>query len=160
MNKWFDLDSPIMVALSRLADMFFLSIMWLLCCLPVMILFMVYPLSRHELWSIQTQFLDYGFSLLALISLLLFSYAYCGLSVEAFNTRWLRFSGLLACFFSITAAGKELPALFLPMAVWVSSSLVLVRPYKAPTAMEIPENVALCLERLEKEQQDSDRLRK
>lgn len=35
MNKWFDLDSPIMVALSRLADMFFLSIMWLLCCLPV-----------------------------------------------------------------------------------------------------------------------------
>ena len=122
-----------------------------LCCLPVMILFMVYPLSRHGLWSIQTQFLDYGFSLLALISLLLFSYAYCGLSVEAFNTRWLRFSGLLACFFSMTAAGKELPALFLPMAVWVSSSLVLVRPYKAPTAMEIPENVALCLERLEKE---------
>lgn len=35
MNKWFDLDSPIMVALSRLADMFFLSMMWLLCCLPV-----------------------------------------------------------------------------------------------------------------------------
>ena len=35
MSKWFDLDSPIMVALSRLADMFFLSVMWLVCCLPI-----------------------------------------------------------------------------------------------------------------------------
>ena len=35
MSKWFDIDSPIMVALSRLADMFFLSVLWLVCCLPV-----------------------------------------------------------------------------------------------------------------------------
>ena len=35
MSKWFDIDSPIMVALSRLADMFFLSVMWLVCCLPI-----------------------------------------------------------------------------------------------------------------------------
>ena len=35
MSKWFDLDSPIMMALSRLADMFFLSVFWLVCCLPI-----------------------------------------------------------------------------------------------------------------------------
>ena len=35
MSKWFDIDSPIMVALSRLADMFFLSVLWLVCCLPI-----------------------------------------------------------------------------------------------------------------------------
>ncbi len=35
MRKWFDIDSPIMTALSRVADMSFLSILWLVCCLPV-----------------------------------------------------------------------------------------------------------------------------
>ena len=35
MGKWFNLDSPIMMGLSRLADMFFLSVMWLVCCLPI-----------------------------------------------------------------------------------------------------------------------------
>ncbi len=35
MSKWFDMDSPFMMALSRLADMFFLSVLWLVCCLPV-----------------------------------------------------------------------------------------------------------------------------
>ncbi len=35
MSKWFDIDSPIMMGLSRVADMFFLSVLWLVCCLPV-----------------------------------------------------------------------------------------------------------------------------
>ena len=35
MGKWFDIDSPFMMGLSRLADMFFLSLIWLVCCLPV-----------------------------------------------------------------------------------------------------------------------------
>lgn len=35
MNKWFDLDSPIMQALSRMADMVLLSMLWFVCCLPV-----------------------------------------------------------------------------------------------------------------------------
>ena len=121
------------------------------CSLPAVLLFMVYPLSRHGVWSYQTQFLDYGFSLLALIGLLLFSYAYIHLTTAPLSARWLRFSGLLACVFSMTAAAKELPAFFLPMAVWVSSTLVDAQTYKAPAPMELPENVALCLERLEKE---------
>ncbi len=121
------------------------------CSLPAVILFMVYPLSRHGIWSMQTQFLDYGFTLLALVSLLLFSYAYCHLAAAPLSVRWVRFSGLLACLFSLVAAAGELPAFFLPMAVWVSSTLVSIQPYKTPTPMEIPGNVALCLERLEKE---------
>lgn len=121
------------------------------CSLPAVLLFMVYPLSRHGVWSYQTQFLDYGFALLALVSLLLFSYAYCHLTVTSLSARWMRLSGLFACFFSLVAAAGELPAFFLPMAVWVSSTLVGVRSYAAPTPMEIPEHVAVCLERLEKE---------
>lgn len=35
MNKWFNLDSPIMMALSRMADMVVLSALWFVCCLPV-----------------------------------------------------------------------------------------------------------------------------
>ncbi len=35
MNKLFDLNSPIMRLLSRLTDMVFLSILWVICCLPV-----------------------------------------------------------------------------------------------------------------------------
>ncbi len=35
MNKWFRLDSPIMMGLSRMADMVFLSVLWFVCCLPV-----------------------------------------------------------------------------------------------------------------------------
>lgn len=35
MSKWFDLDSPIMVGLSRMADMVLLSVLWFVCCLPV-----------------------------------------------------------------------------------------------------------------------------
>ncbi len=35
MNKWFSLDSPIMVALSRAADLIVLSLLWLVCCIPV-----------------------------------------------------------------------------------------------------------------------------
>ncbi len=35
MNKWFDLDSPIMTALSRMTDMVILSLLWFVCCLPV-----------------------------------------------------------------------------------------------------------------------------
>ena len=35
MNKLFGLDSPIMQALSRLADLIILSFLWLVCCLPV-----------------------------------------------------------------------------------------------------------------------------
>lgn len=121
------------------------------CSLPAVILFMVYPLSRHGVWSYQTQFLDYGFPLLALVFLLLFSYAYCHLTVAPFKLRWVRFSGLLSCFLCLIAAAGELPAFFLPMAVWVSSTLVGVKSYEAPTPMEIPEHVAVCLERLEKE---------
>ena len=121
------------------------------CSLPAVLLFMVYPLSRHGVWSYQTQFLDYGFALLALVSLLLFSYAYCHLTVTSLSARWMRLSGLCACFFSLVAAAGELPAFFLPMAVWVSSTLVGVKSYAAPTPMEIPEHVAVCLERLEKE---------
>ena len=35
MNKWFNLDSPIMMGLSRMADMVVLSALWFVCCLPV-----------------------------------------------------------------------------------------------------------------------------
>ena len=35
MNKFFNMDSPIMMALSRLADMVCLGILWLVCCIPV-----------------------------------------------------------------------------------------------------------------------------
>ena len=35
MNKLFDLDSPFMTAMSRLTDMVFLSVLWFVCCLPV-----------------------------------------------------------------------------------------------------------------------------
>ena len=121
------------------------------CSLPVVIAFMVYPLSRHSAWSMQTQFLDYGFTLAALISLLLFSYAYTHLTAAPMGVRWVRFSGLLATLLCLIAAASELPAFFLPMAVWVSSTLVGVKSYKAPTPMELPETVTLCLERLEKE---------
>ncbi len=35
MHKFFDLNSPFMSFLSRLADMVWLSVLWFLCCLPV-----------------------------------------------------------------------------------------------------------------------------
>ena len=35
MNKWFNVDSPIMVGLSRLADLVILSFLWFVCCLPI-----------------------------------------------------------------------------------------------------------------------------
>lgn len=35
MNKWFRLDSPIMMGLSRMADMVYLSVLWFVCCLPI-----------------------------------------------------------------------------------------------------------------------------
>ena len=35
MNKLFDLNSPFMRALSRLADLVILSFLWFVCCLPV-----------------------------------------------------------------------------------------------------------------------------
>ena len=120
------------------------------CCLPAVIFFMVYPLSRHGVWSYQTQFLDYGFPLLALVSLLLFSYGCCHLTVSPFRARWMGFSGLCAGFFCLIAAAGELPAFFLAMAIWASSTLAGVMPYTAPTPMEIPETVSVCLERLEK----------
>lgn len=119
--------------------------------LSAVLLFMVYPLFRYQRWSAGTQFLDYGFSLLALVSLLLYSYACCHLTVAPVSRRWLRLSGLCACFFSLCAAAGELPAFFLPMALWASSTLAGETPCKAPAPMEIPPHVALCLERLEKD---------
>ncbi len=121
------------------------------CAVPAVLFLMAYVLSRYGGWSYQTQFLAYGFPLLALVSLLLFSYAYCHLTIAPVSRRWLRFTGLCACFFSLCAAAGELPAFFLPMAIWVSSTLAGEKPYKTPTPMEIPAHVALCLERLEKE---------
>ncbi len=35
MNKWFNIDSPIMVGLSRMTDLVILSFLWFVCCLPV-----------------------------------------------------------------------------------------------------------------------------
>ena len=35
MNKWFNLDSPIMAGLSRMADLAILSLLWFVCCLPI-----------------------------------------------------------------------------------------------------------------------------
>lgn len=35
MNKFFDLNSPFMVFLSRTADLVILSVLWLVCCIPV-----------------------------------------------------------------------------------------------------------------------------
>lgn len=36
MRNWFNLDSPIMVALSRMTDLVILSFLWFVCCLPVL----------------------------------------------------------------------------------------------------------------------------
>ena len=36
MNKFFDLNSPVMSFLSRLADLVWLSVLWFVCCLPVL----------------------------------------------------------------------------------------------------------------------------
>lgn len=35
MKKWFDIDSPIMIGLSRLTDYVILSFLWFVCCLPI-----------------------------------------------------------------------------------------------------------------------------
>ena len=35
MNKLFDIDSPVMKALTKLTDMFFLSVLWFACCIPI-----------------------------------------------------------------------------------------------------------------------------
>ena len=35
MNKWFRLDSPIMMGLSRLSDLVIVSFLWFVCCLPI-----------------------------------------------------------------------------------------------------------------------------
>ncbi len=35
MSKWFNLDSPIMVALSKVADLIVLSLLWFICCIPI-----------------------------------------------------------------------------------------------------------------------------
>ena len=35
MNKLFDLNSPFMRVLSRMADLVFLSVLWVLCCIPI-----------------------------------------------------------------------------------------------------------------------------
>ena len=35
MNKLFNMDSPVMMGLSRMTDMVFLSVLWVVCCLPV-----------------------------------------------------------------------------------------------------------------------------
>lgn len=66
MSKWFDIDSPVMVALSRLADMFFLSLMWLVCCLPVITIgpstaamyYVALKWARKEEVKISSTFLD------------------------------------------------------------------------------------------------------
>ncbi len=120
------------------------------CCVPAVLLNMVYPLSRHSVWSFQTQFLDYGFPLLAAVSLLLFSYGWCHLSVFPYRCRYLLFWGLCTAFFNLIAAAAEQPIYHLCMAFFASAGLLSAISYTAPTPMELPENVELCLARLKK----------
>ena len=35
MSKWFSIDSPLMVGLSKLSDLVILSFLWFVCCIPV-----------------------------------------------------------------------------------------------------------------------------
>ena len=35
MNKLFDLNSPLMRVLSRMADLVFISVLWVICCIPI-----------------------------------------------------------------------------------------------------------------------------
>ena len=35
MNKLFNMDSPFMIKLAKFADMVILSILWIVCCIPI-----------------------------------------------------------------------------------------------------------------------------
>lgn len=56
MNKLFDLNSPFMRAMSRMTDLVFLSLIWFVCCLPVITIgpasaamcFVAMKLARNE----------------------------------------------------------------------------------------------------------------
>lgn len=68
MNKFFRLDSPVMTALSRMADLVLLSVLWFVCCLPIITIgpstaalyYVALKLVREEEPKISSTFF-YGF---------------------------------------------------------------------------------------------------
>lgn len=104
----------------------------------VCVFFAVHMVSCYQGWSSNPQILDYLYTLLAAVGLMLFAYQQSACAADCGSGKLLRLFGSVSIFCGITAlSGTEFPALYLTGSFWALTALCCPEPVPA---MEPPES--------------------
>ena len=91
----------------------------------VCVFFAVHMVNCYELWSCNPQLMDYIFTLLANVGLLLFAFYHACLEAELPKPRLLGGAGLLTAYCCMVAlSGTEFPLLYLCGGIWALTNLL------------------------------------
>lgn len=96
--------------------------------IPMLIFFLLCLLSRYQVWSAEPELQRYGFSLLALVCLMVATYQRSAVSLGLAKGRFFLASGCLGVFFAFAAgADPGFTALFLILGTWMFAELGTVK---------------------------------
>ena len=112
--------------------------------------FMMHILSQYQNWNIEPQLQRYLPQLLASVFLMLAAYQRTALDADAGNVRNFLFFQYGALFFSCLAIGSTTPVFYFSMAIWTATVHCDAEKQPGPAFMELPEEVQLCINTLER----------
>ena len=115
----------------------------------IVIYLVLHLVNQYKFWSSEPQMQNYFFQLLASIFLMLDVYYHACLSAGKDARRAYAFLHYCTCFFCCVAAQSQNMLFYLVMAIWGFTCGPALSPTEAPVAMELPEDVAYCIEKLE-----------
>lgn len=116
-------------------------------CCAISVFLIVLPLSQYSLWCVETQLHNYGYCILAALSLLLASYHRTEAEMGIFHGKRMVFFSATSLFFGITCADSALGPLFVGIALWCGADLIRLKPV-VHIRMSLPEPVSECIRTL------------
>ena len=116
-------------------------------CCGITVFLMLLPLSQYSLWCVGTQPLNYGYCVLASLSLLLASYHRAEAEMGIFHGKRMVFFCATGIFFGITCADSALGPLFAGIALWCGADLIRLKPV-VHIRISLPEPVSECIRAL------------
>ncbi len=116
------------------------------CCVVALFL-MILPLSQYSRWCVDAQLQNYGYCILASLSLLLAAYHRTEAEMNIFHGKRMVFFCTAGIFFGITCADSTLGPLFVGMALWCAADLIRLKPV-VHIRMPLPEPVSECIRTL------------
>ena len=115
----------------------------------IVVYLILHLVSQYQPWNSEPQLQKYFFQLIASIFLMLDVYYHACLAAGKDARKSYAFLHYCTCFLCCVAAQSQDMLFYLTMALWSFTCGPSLSPTEAPVAMELPENVLYCIDKLE-----------